>query len=363
MKDALVIGNRRLLLTLAALVCGLAFATLLAPSEAAAQFTPESNGANDYCADVGPKGRGTGQDSRNNLTIAVTGAPSAAVTPRMWGTGAECISPAGATCTTNCTYEVQTVCEFHCFHDHTAPFHWTVLLTPQASPPASYFQRWEAGCQPIKDAGRTNCVVRMNTDQAALAVFGATPDTTPPTMPSLSATPASYNAMLSWSASSDTNLGGYEVYKDGALLARLPRSMNTTSFQVDNLFCQSGYTFQVKAYDFSGNETASNVVPVQTGKCSDGGDNTSARPNTAIHVKPPKSTRVRSAFFHFGQRGTVPATKFQCKLDRGRWVSCSGRAGKRYRSLKPGLHTFRVRAGNAAGFDRTPATYTWRVRR
>jgi hypothetical protein len=368
MREALVVGNRRSLLALAALVCGLAFGALLAPSDAAAQFNPESYGENDYCAPEGPRGRGKGQDAVNNVTISVTGAPNAAASVAMYGTGADgCISPDPATpCTTTCTYEVMTVCEFHCFHDHTAPFHWTVALIPQENPPASYFQRWDAGCQPVKDAGRTNCVVRMSTDQTAVAVFGATEDTAAPTWPTpspLSASPGSYNTTLSWTPANDAagNLGGYEVFKGGVLLARVPRSMNTTSFQVDNLFCEDNYSFQVKAYDFSGNEVASNVVAVRTADCAR--PNTNPRPNTAIHVKPPKSTRSRTAFFHFGQRGTVKATKFQCKLDKGRWGSCSARTGKRYRSLKPGLHTFRVRAGNAAGFDATPATYTWRVRR
>jgi hypothetical protein len=364
MREALVVGDRRTLLALAAIVCGLAFASLLAPSEAAAQFNPESQGEQDYCAIQGPKGRAAG-DPKNNLTITVTGAPSASARATMFGTGAndtECISPnPEAGCATTCAYEVTTVCEYHCFHDHTAPFHWTVALVPQPSPPSSYFQRWEASCQPIKNAGRTNCVVHMNSDQNAVAIFGAAPDTQAPTAPALSAAPGSYGASLSWTPSSDENLGGYEVFKDGALLARVPRSTNSTSYAVDSLFCEATYSFQVKAYDFSGNEASSSVLSVRTAACDR--PNTNPRPNTAIHVKPPKSTRSRTAFFHFGQRGTVKATKFQCKLDKGRWVSCSARTGKRYRSLKVGLHTFRVRAGNAAGFDTTPATYTWRVRR
>ncbi len=363
-----MVGNRRSLLALVGVVCILAFASLFAPSQASAQvFDPESYGANDYCAVEGPMGRGRGQDAWNNLTINVadSGTGTAAVYPRMWGTQAPCINPPeapqGATCVaTSCTYAVQTVCEFHCFHDHSAPFHWTVALIPQQSAGAN-FLRWEnASCAPIKDAPRSYCVVRMSTDQSAVAVFGATADTALPEAPTLSAAPGSYDVALSWTPSTDVNLGGYEVFKDGTLLARLPRSLNTTSYRVGNVFCDTGYSFQVKAYDFSLNESASNVVPVRTGRCA---PTIAPRPNTVIHVKPPKSTRSRTAFFHYGQRGDVRATKYQCKLDRGAWTKCSGVTGKHYRNLRVGLHTFRVRAGNAAGYDATPATYTWRIRR
>ncbi|MDQ4019754.1 MAG: hypothetical protein M3188_08000, partial [Actinomycetota bacterium] len=246
------------------------------------------------------------------------------------------------------------VCEFHCNHDHTPPFPWTVGLSPTGSGHA--FLTWQGNCIGVKDAPRTMCVVRMNADQSVQAVFGP-PDTQPPPPPALQAVAGPYSASLSWSASADPYLLGYEILRDGALLTRVPK--NITSFQVENLFCASNYSFQVKAYD-SVSEAASNVVPVRTGNCA---PVLRPRPNTVIHIKPPRSTRSRTAFFHFGTRGTLRATRYQCKLDRGRWRKCSGRLGKRYRGLKPGLHTFRVRAGNANGFDRTPAKHTWRVRR
>ena len=57
----------------------------------------------------------------------------------------------------------------------------------------------------------------------------------------------------------------------------------------------------------------------------------------------------------------VSSFKSQCKLDKQAWVSC--RNGKRYTRLKPGYHTFRVKAGNAGVWDKTPASYTWKIRK
>jgi hypothetical protein len=340
--------------TLAALVFGLVSAFLLAaPPDARAQFPPESWGSADYCASVGPKGR-TAPDPFSTLTVGIS-AGSGVITPRMWGTPADCITPQGSSCPPACSFQVQTVCEFHCGHDHTPPFPWTVGLSGSGTGGSSFLD-WNGSCVGVKEAPRTMCIVRMNSDQTVTATFGPA-DAAPPTPPGLNATAGSYSAALTWSPSSDAYLLGYEIYRDGALLARVPD--NVTSFQVENLFCSSSYSFQVKAYD-SVHEAASAVVPLRTGSC---GATAAPRPNTVIHIKPPRSTRARTAFFHYGTRGTLRATRYQCKLDRGRWRKCSGRLGKRYRGLKPGWHAFRVRAGNANGFDRTPAKHTWRVRR
>ena len=86
-------------------------------------------------------------------------------------------------------------------------------------------------------------------------------------------------------------------------------------------------------------------------------------------MKPPRTTKKRSAFFHWGaRRGGVDlpqrSFKSKCKLDKKRWVKCSAVTGKTVRKLKPGRwHTFRVRVGDAQGWDQTPAVWRWRVRR
>lgn len=87
------------------------------------------------------------------------------------------------------------------------------------------------------------------------------------------------------------------------------------------------------------------------------GDTTS--PQTRITTHPKKRTTARRARFGFrADEGAV----FRCKLDKQRWRSCA--SPKRYERLKPGRHTFRVYAIDAAGnADATPAVWKWRVRR
>jgi hypothetical protein len=47
----------------------------------------------------------------------------------------------------------------------------------------------------------------------------------------------------------------------------------------------------VDAFD-SANVTSSNTIVVKTGKCA------KVPPNTVIHVRPPRTTRQKSAYFH-----------------------------------------------------------------
>ena len=84
------------------------------------------------------------------------------------------------------------------------------------------------------------------------------------------------------------------------------------------------------------------------------------RPNTTITGRPPASTRSRSATFRF--TSNEAGSKFQCRHMSGPWTACS--SPKTYRGLGVGMHTFRVRAIDAAGnMDSTAAVDTWRVLR
>jgi hypothetical protein len=332
------------------------------PSTASAQIPAESWG-NDRCDNQsGPNSDGPffAADPFNDISLTVGGAGT--VSGWMHGTGAqECLSPPPPTavCSTQCTWRVQTVCEFHCYHNHNAPYPWWVRLEP-APQAGAFFLGWTANCSWSKAIARNLCVVHMTSDHGVTAHFGAAPDTQPPTPPSVSGQPVGpYSVNLSWTQSSDQWLAGYDVYQGSTHVDRVGRG--TTSYKVENLQCRSTYSFQVVAFDSSGLEGRSAPVSATTGACIGEGPSGSV-PNTIIHVKPPRSTRSRTAFFHFGARGTIAATRFQCKLDRGRWRSCSGRTGIRYRRLRRGYHTFYVRAGNANGFDPTPARWRWRIR-
>jgi glucose/arabinose dehydrogenase len=83
-------------------------------------------------------------------------------------------------------------------------------------------------------------------------------------------------------------------------------------------------------------------------------EKTPAKPT--LKVSPPKQTRSTTAKFIFGG----PAgTTFHCKLDRGKFVAC--RSPRIYRRLKPGRHTVRVYATNAAGGRGATTVFSWKI--
>jgi glucose/arabinose dehydrogenase len=85
-----------------------------------------------------------------------------------------------------------------------------------------------------------------------------------------------------------------------------------------------------------------------------GTEKTPAKPT--LKVSPPKQTRSTTAKFVFGG----PAgTTFHCKLDRGKFVAC--RSPRIYRRLKPGRHTVRVYATNAAGGRGATTVFSWKI--
>ena len=56
----------------------------------------------------------------------------------------------------------------------------------------------------------------------------------------------------------------------------------------------------------------------------------------------------------------VSGAKFECKLDTSKWASC--KSPKTYKKLKPGKHTFQVRA-KAAGLTGSVAKFSFTVKR
>lgn len=100
-------------------------------------------------------------------------------------------------------------------------------------------------------------------------VFGGAADTTPPSAPaSLAGSPTSFSSVaLTWAASTD-NVGvtGYNVYRDGALVAISP----TTGYTVTGLKANTSYVFTVRALDAAGNlSAASQPVTVRTPDSND----------------------------------------------------------------------------------------------
>lgn len=111
------------------------------------------------------------------------------------------------------------------------------------------------------------------------------------------------------------------------------------------------HTFSVVAVDGAGNASA----PALRTWAVD-----ATKPNTVLTAKPAKTTKARKATFRF--RASEKPVTFQCKLDKGAWKAC--RSGRTLTKLKPGKHTFKVRAKDRAGnVDASPAAHTWTIRR
>lgn len=80
-------------------------------------------------------------------------------------------------------------------------------------------------------------------------------------------------------------------------------------------------------------------------------------PNTKLGKHPKKKTNKRKAKFTFSS--TEPGSSFQCKLDRKPFKPCSSPNTVK---VKPGQHTFRIAAIDAAGNrDPSPAKFNWKV--
>jgi hypothetical protein len=81
-------------------------------------------------------------------------------------------------------------------------------------------------------------------------------------------------------------------------------------------------------------------------------------PQTTLGSRPGSKTTASTATFRF--TANEAASAFECKLDAGRFVPCA--SPKKYARLRRSLHTFFVRAIDAAGNrDATPASHRWTV--
>ena len=82
------------------------------------------------------------------------------------------------------------------------------------------------------------------------------------------------------------------------------------------------------------------------------------RPVTSLRGRPPRRGTDRTPTFRFGS--SEPNSTFRCRIDRRHFRRC--RSPFTAKRLRPGLHTFRVKAVDATGnADRTPARYTFRI--
>ena len=97
------------------------------------------------------------------------------------------------------------------------------------------------------------------------------------------------------------------------------------------------------------------------------GPGTGPGPAPAADRTPPQTTiasgpggKLADGIARFAFRSSEPGSSFECRLDARKAAGC--RSPKRYRSLKPGRHRFKVWATDAAGNeDPSPAKLRFRV--
>jgi Tol biopolymer transport system component len=83
-------------------------------------------------------------------------------------------------------------------------------------------------------------------------------------------------------------------------------------------------------------------------------------PQTRITFGPASKTRKRKVVFRFLDATEQPGTKFFCKVDRKHWGECG--SPDTVKRLKPGRHTFQVKAINAIGTaEPVPQRRTFKV--
>ncbi len=83
-------------------------------------------------------------------------------------------------------------------------------------------------------------------------------------------------------------------------------------------------------------------------------------PNTklGVHPGPRVTTKQAKLKVKFGFSSNVAGATFQCKLDKGAYKAC--KSPKSFK-VKPGKHSFSVRAVGPGGTDATPVTFKFKV--
>ena len=112
---------------------------------------------------------------------------------------------------------------------------------------------------------------------------------------------------------------------------------------------QGAHSFQVKARDAAGNESAAASRSWTV--------DTLAPPSPTIDSGPPDPSNSTSASFGFSD--SESGVSFRCQLDGGGFSACSSPQG--YSGLSQGSHSFQVKARDAAGNESGSASYGWTV--
>src|SRR4029079_7731033 len=110
------------------------------------------------------------------------------------------------------------------------------------------------------------------------------------------------------------------------------------------------HTFDVRATDQAGNTDTTPASHTWTVDLT--------APNTSIDSTPSSPSNDTTPTFDFSS--SEPGSSFECRVDGGRWNSCT--SPHTTGALAEGTHTFDVRATDVAGnTDASPASFTWTI--
>lgn len=177
----------------------------------------------------------------------------------------------------------------------------------------------------------------------ALAISSTAPDIQAPTEPTnLVATNVNENSLdLSWSPSTDdTNVTGYNVYQDGALIT----TVTATNADITSLSASTTYTYTITAFDAVGN----------TSNASIGLDVTTLSPDTVPPTQPANLTATNTTdssttLSWSASTDNVGVTFYEIYQDDQLISSITGTTHTVLSLSSESTYTFKVKALDAAG--------------
>ena len=170
-------------------------------------------------------------------------------------------------------------------------------------------------------------------------------DTTAPPSPSIDSAPADpSNTQAASFGFSDAESGvTFLCQLDGGGYGACTSPKNYSGL------ADGSHTFQVKAHDAAGNESAA------TGRTWT--VDTQPPPDPSIDSTPSDPSGSQAASFGFSD--TESGVSFFCQLDGGGYGACS--SPKNYSGLAEGPHSFQVKAVDAAGNESAAVGYSWTI--
>jgi hypothetical protein len=199
----------------------------------------------------------------------------------------------------------------------------------------------------LSQGSHTFSVIAVDTsnNQSAAASFSWTINTTPPSAPTITSTPANPTNQATASFSfTDTELGvSFLCQLDSSAFSACSSPASYSGLS------QASHTFSVIAVDTSNTQSSAASFTWTI--------NTTPPPAPTITSTPANPTNQTSASFSFTD--TQTGVSFLCQLDGSAFSVCASPFA--YSGLIQGSHTFLVKAQDTAGNQSTATSFTWTI--